>query len=315
MAAPAYYLWDRNGRPISPALPVREYVDQLKIGYPQAAAANLFGWYADENHYQASFPQDHTPYSQTPWPVTPNPYPYVFATDIMHRTDLGLNCFVIFDYWLAEAKAGRTPWIKYIIWQGKNYDVRNSWQPKPNSDHYDHIHISFRTDYTDVSIGGWSVVPPGAEGAEMYCKYGDSNSNNVETLQWTLFDIFNVNLGTTGPNHNGIDRAYGNRVGAGLASVIGWSDSTVIIDGNTTASQKNYGPHEVSKLADLVAQKRAAETPGACDCDCGDCTGGITAEEATKIAEAISRATVAASVIVPPAPVAAPTDADCNNCP
>lgn len=152
MATAAYGRWDRDGRPITPSQTIREMVGRMKLAYPRAA--NIFSWYANEAHYQASTPQDHTPFSVTGWPTT-SPYPYVFATDIMHRPDLGVDCNVLFKYWLTEAKAGHTPWRKYIIWQAKLYDVRNNWNPQGNSGHFDHIHLSDRTDWVNRSIGDW----------------------------------------------------------------------------------------------------------------------------------------------------------------
>lgn len=152
LATAAYSRWDRDGRPITPSQTIREMVGKLKLAYPRATGT--FSWYADEAHYQSTVPQDHTPFSVTGWPL-PNPYPVVFATDIMHRVDLGVDCNILFKYWLAEAKAGHTPWRKYIIWQAKLYDVRNNWNPQTNTGHFDHIHLSDRTDWVNRSIGSW----------------------------------------------------------------------------------------------------------------------------------------------------------------
>lgn len=160
MAAAVYYSWDRAGRPVVPSKPVQDYVTRLKLAFPRGAAENLFGWYANEAHYQANPPQDHTPFSATGWPL-PSPQWFVFATDVMHRPDLGVDCNVLFPYWLAEARAGRTPWVKYLIWQAKLYDVRNGWRPQTNSGHFDHIHISVRTDWQNRGLGTWSLTPEG----------------------------------------------------------------------------------------------------------------------------------------------------------
>lgn len=162
MASTAYQQWVNAGRPLTPARPVREVVDRMKVAYPKAAAKSLFSWYANEAHYQANPPQDHTPFSATGWPL-PSPRWYVFATDIMHRPDLDVDCTVLFPYWLGEARAGRFPSLKYIIWQAKLYSVQNNWGPQSNSDHFDHIHLSFRTDFGDVSLGSWSLVPGGSD--------------------------------------------------------------------------------------------------------------------------------------------------------
>jgi len=158
MPVAQYYAWDRAGRPVEPARPIRDLVGRLKATFPRAAAKNLFGWYANDAHYQAVPAQDHTPFSQTGWPA-PAPYPVVFATDVMHRPDLGVDCGVLAAYWLAEARAGRMPWLKYLIWQAKIYDVRNGWKAQANSGHHDHIHLSARTDHQHTTLGSWSPLP------------------------------------------------------------------------------------------------------------------------------------------------------------
>lgn len=157
MAVAQFYAWESDGRPITPATPIREFVERMRVQFPR----DRFGWFADEAHYQANIPQDHTPYSYDGWPVT-NPYPYVFATDVMHHPSLGVDCFVLFNYWLSEAKAGRMPWLKYLIWQAKIYDVRYQWKAQSSVGHFDHAHLSARTDYQFAHLGAWSVVPVAA---------------------------------------------------------------------------------------------------------------------------------------------------------
>ena len=128
----------------------------MKIAFP--AAKSLFGWGANEEHYTAVPALDHTPFSQSGWPL-PSPQWWVLATDIMNRPDLGVDCTKLFPYWLSEAKAGRMPWLKYLIWQAKIYDVRYSWVQQKSSEHFDHIHISARTDHLQTSLGSWSLLP------------------------------------------------------------------------------------------------------------------------------------------------------------
>jgi hypothetical protein len=176
MASAAYSAWVAAGKPLTPCQPIRDYVTRLKLAFPRAAKANLFSWYANDAHYQAVPPQDHTPFSATGWPQA-SPRWVVFATDVMHRPDLGVDCNVLFPYWLAEAKAGRTPWVKYIIWQAKLYDVRNGWKPVANSGHFDHIHKSIRTDHLNTSLGTWSIVPGSSStgGDDMIFAISDGN--------------------------------------------------------------------------------------------------------------------------------------------
>jgi len=158
MATAAYYQWVSAGKPLTPCIPIRQVVERLKLAFPKAAAKNLFSWYANDAHYEAEPAQDHTPFSQTGWPL-PSPWYVVFATDIMHRPDLGVDCHKLFAYWIAEARAGRMRWLKYLIWQGKSYDVRNEWAPRSASGHFDHIHMSTRTDHQNTHLGTWSLIP------------------------------------------------------------------------------------------------------------------------------------------------------------
>jgi hypothetical protein len=158
MASTAYRQWVNAGKPLTPARPVRDVVDRLKVAYPRAAARNLFSWHSNDAHYQAATPEDHTPFSATGWPAA-SPRWVVFATDVMHRPDLGVDCRALFPYWLSEAKAGRFRSLKYIIWQAKLYSVQNNWRPSNNRGHFDHIHLSFRTDYRNGSLGTWSLIP------------------------------------------------------------------------------------------------------------------------------------------------------------
>src|SRR5262245_15154499 len=152
----AYDRWVAAGRPLTPAQPIRELVAQLKAAYP--AGADQFNWYANEAHYQADPPQDHTPYSVDGWPNAA-PHWYVSATDIMVNAVGGVPAAqAIFDHLLASGKDGSAPWLKYLIWQGNNYDIRNGWNAATADNHYDHIHVSTRTDYLSTGLGGWTVT-------------------------------------------------------------------------------------------------------------------------------------------------------------
>lgn len=173
MAVAAFTRWEAEGRPIEPAQPVREMVEALKKAFPEAAGT--FSWYADAAHYEADYPEDHTPYSVTAWP-DPDPEWFVFATDVMHRPDLGVDCNILFEYWIGEARAGRFPSLKYIIWKQRIYDVRNNWEPTYADDHDDHIHLSFRTDYLSIGFGTWNPV-----GGPMWDEQFDNPSDPGKT--------------------------------------------------------------------------------------------------------------------------------------
>lgn len=159
MASSGYTAWLKAGRPLDPAQPVRDVVDRMKVAYPKAASS--FSWYANDEHYKANPPQDHTPYSTDGWPV-PSPRWVVFATDVMHNPAAGVDCNVLFPHWLTEARAGRFPGLKYLIWQARIYDARHGWVAQTSAGHFDHIHLSFRSDARSLSLGAWSLLPVAA---------------------------------------------------------------------------------------------------------------------------------------------------------
>lgn len=157
MATAAYRDWVRQGRPTEYARPVTEYKAALKAAGWEAIDIGTIG---DEEHLQAEVPQDHTPFSATGWP-DPNPYPVVHAIDVMHHPDQGEDVGPLVAYWIAEARAGHTPWVKYIVWQAQAFSVRSDWVAQPARGHFDHAHVSFRTDHTDTSVGQWSIIGKG----------------------------------------------------------------------------------------------------------------------------------------------------------
>jgi hypothetical protein len=184
MSESEYYdNWVADGKPWRNARPIAEIAAKLKAARPAAASAGCFGTIGDLAHLLAEPPQDHTPYSQTGWPL-PNPYPRITATDITHRPDLGVDCNEIHKHWLASANAGQMPWIKYWIWQGRRYDVRNNFNPVSASGHYDHLHGSQRTDHIETSIGGWHPLP--GMGDDMY-EQADRNTAHADT--WRMLTI------------------------------------------------------------------------------------------------------------------------------
>lgn len=157
MATAAFRDWVKKGRPFTLSTPVAEYRNQLRAA---GWIGDAIGTIGNEAHLTAEKPQDHTPFSATGWPGT-HPYPLILAIDVMHNPGAGRDVGPLVAYWLSEARAGRTPWVKYINWQAKQYDVRNSWAERPNGGHFDHAHISFRTDWASLSVGSWSAIGKG----------------------------------------------------------------------------------------------------------------------------------------------------------
>lgn len=193
MSTQDYKNWVAAGRPFALAHPVADYRDQLwAAGWGRTDVGTL----GNEDHLQAELPQDHCPFSHTGWPEA-NEYPFVCALDAMHHPDRGLDVGPLVTHWLFEALHGRTPWVKYINWQGKQYDVRRNWEPRPISGHYDHAHVSFRTDWTHKGIGDFVVVKKGstmstsATGRDVWAEVIDAQSEEYkqpasEFLKWEI---------------------------------------------------------------------------------------------------------------------------------
>jgi hypothetical protein len=147
MTSAQHRRWIESGLTWQLARPLLALRDRLRsYGYTVYDIGNT-------EHLDHSPPEDHTPYSETGWPI-PTPYGWVTAIDIMPPPGglpslqaLGAQVF-------ADKEAGRAPWLKYMNW-GPTSDqvaVQDSWEP----DHYrrsssdtGHIHISARSDMTE----------------------------------------------------------------------------------------------------------------------------------------------------------------------
>lgn len=163
MATAAYKVWVKTGRPWHVANIVKDYLQQL---HAAGWRFDELGTIGDEAHLQAERPQDHTPFSETGWPGT-HPYPAILALDVMAAGHDDPHVDDLVYHWLNAARAGSTPWVKYINWQGYQFDVRKGWAARPIAGHFDHAHISFRTDWADRSVDGWPVVPHGGNAMDV----------------------------------------------------------------------------------------------------------------------------------------------------
>lgn len=142
MATKAYHAWVSAGRPWKLAQPIAELE-----AWARANGFNVLGTIGNEEHLQASTPQDHTPFSATAHPV-PLPAYVVCAIDLADERALGAAL-------LAGARAGRFPWLKYINAGGKHYGYRDGFQSStPNSDR--HNHLSILTTWIARSIGDFN---------------------------------------------------------------------------------------------------------------------------------------------------------------
>ncbi|HWB36638.1 MAG TPA: hypothetical protein VHA75_11500 [Rugosimonospora sp.] len=159
MTVTTYAGWVADGKPAKPAQPIADMMAMFaRHGY-------TVYWYPDARHQQAPTPEDHDPYSHTPWPGT-QPYPYVLACDLMPKSGTDARALTpIARRIIADKRAGRAPWVKYLNWTDEDGKVwHTKWQPDESttsSTDSGHLHISIRTDYvTSTAAAGWDPVEP-----------------------------------------------------------------------------------------------------------------------------------------------------------
>lgn len=147
MAVTTYAQWVANGSPWSPATCIADFAATLRRrGY----TVYILG--AVSTHLNIAFPEDHAPFSHTPWPGA-QPYPRVLACDIMPGGDTDWRRLGMRIHDDRTANVPGTEWIKYMNFTDVFGNcLHASWQggysQRPSSD-TGHIHISARTDYAD----------------------------------------------------------------------------------------------------------------------------------------------------------------------
>ena len=150
MTVTTYSQWVADGSPWKNCQPINDFIATLQEHDYTGPGAGI----GDHSHLTANPPEDHCPYSHTPWPGV-QPYPYVMAIDIMGGEGLDL-------IWLGgklfDDKSSNVPGtepIKYINWTDSDNNCwHDSWMPKHTrytSTDRGHIHVSFRTDYVTSS--------------------------------------------------------------------------------------------------------------------------------------------------------------------
>lgn len=147
MATEAYWEWDRAGRPYRLATPIEE----LKKTFRAHQVAFLGDIGDEERHLKVDHPRDHTPFPENPWPVPLPPKPAGYVVCAVDHADGPWS-----DRILADARAGRLPWLKYFNFRGHHYDLRRGWAEEPSTDW--HLHISIRSDWIDRSIAGYDPI-------------------------------------------------------------------------------------------------------------------------------------------------------------
>lgn len=142
MTTQAYWDWDRAGRPWRLAQPIKElYALAGAAGVPRLGTLGS----DDASHLKNDFPEDHTPFSRTAWP---DPLPgYVVCA-----CDLGDGPWS--DRLLADARAGRAPWVKYLNFRGMQFSRKTGWVQRSSSDR--HLHVSGMSNHTYTTLNGYN---------------------------------------------------------------------------------------------------------------------------------------------------------------
>jgi len=141
-----YLGWIEAGAPAVAATCVADFAATMR---GHRYTVYIFG---NAAHQRAVPPEDHMPYSSTPWPG-PQPYPDVLACDVMPGG--ALDWRTLGERIVADKNAGNpaAAWIKYVNYTdlaGRCWHA--SWTPaysRTSSNDTGHIHISARTDYAN----------------------------------------------------------------------------------------------------------------------------------------------------------------------
>jgi hypothetical protein len=151
MTVTTYVGWVNDGRPWKNCQPINDFIATLREHKYTGPGVGI----GDLSHLTANPPEDHCPYSHTPWPA-PQPYPYVMAIDIMPNEGLDI---IELGGRLFDDKSSSVPGtepIKYLNWTDSDGNCwHDSWMPNHTrfrSTDRGHIHISFRTDYVRSAI-------------------------------------------------------------------------------------------------------------------------------------------------------------------
>jgi hypothetical protein len=162
MAVTTYQQWLRDGSPWSPAACISDFARTIR-----GHGFTVYTLGAVSTHLDISFPEDHAPFSHTPWPGA-QPYPKVLALDIMPGGSMDWRQLGMRIHNDRNNNVAGTQWIKYM-----NYTdtagacFHASWQPgyaRRGSSDTGHIHISARTDYVGTGtaydpVTGGGVTP------------------------------------------------------------------------------------------------------------------------------------------------------------
>lgn len=145
--SPQHLRWIRSGLQWRLAYPLVALRDRLRAyGYTVYDIGNT-------DHLDHIPPEDHTPYSETGWPIT-TPYGWVTAIDVMPPASAALPSLQALGAQIfADRQAGvpDVSWLKYMNWGpvSDSRAVHDQWQPghlRWTSSDTGHIHASCRSD-------------------------------------------------------------------------------------------------------------------------------------------------------------------------
>lgn len=240
MACTTYNCWVNDGKPWSDCQPTKDFVAMLRRhGYTGPGVG-----IGDQAHLTATPPEDHTPYSHTPWPGS-QPYPRILAFDLMPNS--GIDILALSGQIFDDKSSGHPALapLKYMNWTDS---AGNCWHDSWQSNHTryassdrGHSHFSWRTDYVNSTLLS-TYDPLGTGGtSSMLCKYGDGNSGTpseiVRAMQYMMLKLDPNILPNFGP-----DGGYGDETARAMS---------ILVSGGPG---KNYGAAEYAQLHLLVGQ-------------------------------------------------------------
>lgn len=202
--ATTYVGWVADGKPYKDCQPSVDLRDNLGKRHGLVVYT-----YPNQAHLTENPPEDHTPFSHTPWPGA-QPYPYGRAADVMPDDDV-CDWRKLGEQIIADIDAGVPgteciAYINYTTTAGRCLNV--SYEPNKrvsSSSDTGHIHVSFRTDFvTSHVMAGYDPVARllGDDMSDLFPAYGATKDEGVKYLQRRL-----VRLGRL-PKTDTIDGNY-----------------------------------------------------------------------------------------------------------
>ena len=156
MATQAYYNWLNAGSPYTLAEWMGDLVETMR------GHGFTVYHYPDDDHLMAAYPQDHTPFSYTGWPLD-SPWGWGFGVDVMPEPGADARSLApLARQIIADKRAGLLPGLKYINWTDEQGNVwQTSWKPdevtRSNTDK-GHIHLSGRSDSAHWRAVGYDPI-------------------------------------------------------------------------------------------------------------------------------------------------------------